>query len=89
MQTMVTYETRKLTDIKFPMYFSLYLTPGFNMTLLKSFGFESQYEFFMGNTSRENNITNLNWGNKTFSFQGKISILILKKLKINFFLVFQ
>ena len=66
MQTKVTYETRKLTDMEFPVYFSLFATPGYNMPVLDSLGFSSQYSFFWG----KNNITYLYWGNETLTIQG-------------------
>ena len=47
-QTTVTYETRKLRDLKFPMYFSLLPGPGYNLSYLASLGVHGESALFEG-----------------------------------------
>ena len=44
----MTYETRKLSEIKLPVYFSFVALPGFDLSLLNSYGFGGEYSFFSG-----------------------------------------
>ena len=69
-QTTVSYETRKLSEIEFPVYISLFATPGYNISLLRLFGFLEEFQFFRGNASVENGRTHINWGNGTLSAKG-------------------
>ena len=39
---------QKLTEMEFPMYFSLVPTPGYNISYLKSCGIEGEWELFHG-----------------------------------------
>ena len=48
--------------MEFPVYFSLYSTPGFDVHKLKSFGFEGDYELFRGRNQERNNLMNIKWG---------------------------
>ena len=44
----VTYETKDLSEIPFPVYFSFLALPGFNIKRLQSFGLGGEYELFTG-----------------------------------------
>ena len=51
-QTTVTYETRNLSTMDFPMYFSLYAEPGYNSSLLrKIYSFSFLLTFFHNHIS--------------------------------------
>ena len=71
-QTTVSYETRKLSEIEFPVYISLFATPGYNISLLRLFGFLEEFQFFRGNASVGNGRTHINWGNGTLSAKGTL-----------------
>ena len=47
-KTTVSYETRKLTEMEFPMYFSLVPTPGYNISHLETCGIYGEWELFTG-----------------------------------------
>ena len=47
-QTTVSYETRKLREIEFPMYISLVPTPGYNFSYLETCGVDGEWPLFEG-----------------------------------------
>ena len=53
-QTTVTYFTRELSEINFPVYFTFASRPGFNDSLLREFGFDGEYYFFSGENYQSN-----------------------------------
>ena len=53
------------------MFISLFATPGYNMSLLRHFGFEEEYVFFTGQIKIEDNLTHFFWGNETLKAKGK------------------
>ena len=57
----MTYETRSLSDIEFPVYFSLYSTPGYNQDKLNSFGFRGEFILFIGIERYRNNTVDIIW----------------------------
>ena len=72
-QTTVTFETRNLADVDFPVFFSFLALPGFNISMLRTFGYGGEYEFFSGfrGPSMEGNITELVWKTDTESIEGE------------------
>ena len=44
----MTYETRSLPEIEFPVYFSLLSTPGYNASQLNSLGIKGEFSLFLG-----------------------------------------
>ena len=44
----MSYETRKLSDIEFPMYFSLVPDPGYNRSILDKYGVDGEWMLFFG-----------------------------------------
>ena len=75
----MSYETRKLTDIEFPMYFSLVPHPGYNISFLDTCGIDGEFDLFSGNFSHENNETGgtWRWGSVNLSIEGKIDSLVI------------
>ena len=67
----MTYETRKLTEIEFPMYFSLVPNPGYNISFLKTRGVGGEYELFTGQFTYENG-TKWSWGSVNHTIEGKL-----------------
>ena len=66
------YESRKLSEIEFPVYFSLFSRPGYDISKLKTFGINGEWHLFFGNPRQDNVTTNLEWGNTTDSIGGKV-----------------
>ena len=58
--------------MKFPMYLTFYAMPGYNISMLESFGFYSEKHLFQGKSRAENDTTYIFWGNETISIQGKV-----------------
>ena len=54
---------------EFPLYFSLLSHPGYDPRKLKSYGFGSEGEFFIGRTDDENYTKALNWSYSNTSIQ--------------------
>ena len=40
-----------MSDIDFPMFFSVYIKPGYNLSALEEFGFISVWDLFKGQAS--------------------------------------
>ena len=55
---------------EFPLYFSLLSDPGYDHRKLKSFGFRSEGDFFIGRTDTDENYTKaLTWSYRNTSIQ--------------------
>ena len=74
----MSYQTRKLTEIEFPMYFSLAPNPGYNQWLLPS-GITGEWDLFAGAFIRENNGTSgtWRWGSVDNSIEGKLNFQLI------------
>ena len=59
------------------MYFSLLSNPGYDLRKLKSFGFDSEADFFMGRADNLNYTKALNWSYSNASIQSKYYTYIL------------
>ena len=70
-KTTVTYETRKLTEIEFPTYFSLVSNPGYDISFLDSHGIDGEWDLFIGNFSDGT----WRWGSVNHSIGGKLNSL--------------
>ena len=70
-KTTVTYQTRKLSEIDFPMFISLFSTPGYDITSLRNFGFKEVMDFFSGKIKITDDTTHFYWGNETFRAEGE------------------
>ena len=44
----MSLETRKLSDIEFPIYFSLVPDPGYNRSILDEYGITGEWNLFSG-----------------------------------------
>ena len=53
------------------MFFSTYVNPGYNLSALEEYGFESVYDLFRGQSSQEN-----------VSIEGKIGIIYIHKTEM-------
>ena len=71
-QTTTTRKTVNISLTEFPLYFSLLSEPGYDLRKLKSFGFPSEAEFFIGRTDNENYTKALSWSNSNASIQSTI-----------------
>ena len=60
-----------MSEIDFPMFFSTYVNPGYNLSALEEYGFESVYDLFRGQSSQEN-----------VSIEGKIGIIYIHKTEM-------
>ena len=69
-QTTITFETRNLADVDFPVFFSFLALPGFNISMLRTFGYGGELEFFSG-FRMERNISELVWETDTESIEGE------------------
>ena len=67
----MSYETRKLTDIEFPVHFSLIPDPGYNISHLASRGIDGEWNLFKGVlVETEDNRTGITWGGLKHSIKG-------------------
>ena len=67
----MSYETRKLTEIEFPMYFSLTPTPGYNISYLETCEFDTEWDLFHGNWTG----SAWEWGGSCW-VKGKLDLLL-------------
>ena len=74
-KTTVTYETRRLSEIEFPMYFSLVPDPGYNLSYLETCAIDGEWELFSGRRNKSPWI----WGGNC-SIEGTYLCLIRCKL---------
>ena len=68
----MSYETRKLTEIEFPMYFSLVPNPGYNSSFLDTHGIDGEWDLFNG--SYTGGV--LRYGSVNHSIEGKLDSLV-------------
>ena len=73
-KTTVSYETRKLTEIEFPMYFSLAPNPGYNSSFLDTCGIDGEWKMFSGSDWTGGT---WGWGSVNHSIEGKIDSLVI------------
>ena len=67
----MSYETRKLSEIDFPVYFSLLPDPGYNMSHLASRGIDGEYFLFRGDIMKTvDNWTGITWGGLNHYIKG-------------------
>ena len=67
----MSYETRKLTEIEFPVYFSLVPDPGYNIPYLASHGIDGEWNLFKGGlVETEDNRTGISWGGVNHDIEG-------------------
>ena len=71
LKTTVTYLSRKLSEIDFPMFLTFFARPGYNISRLRRFGFNSELALFMGKNRLRNGTIHIYWGNDTDSIQGE------------------
>ena len=75
----MSYETRKLSEIDFPVYFSPVPDPGYNMSHLASRGIEGEWNLFMGDiVDTEDNRTVVTWGGKNYSIKGTKLVFLVR-----------
>ena len=67
-----------MTDIEFPMYFSLVPNPGYNISFLETCGLDGEWDLFVGNNINDNHNGTLNWGwgRVNHSIEGKLDSLV-------------
>ena len=72
----MTYETRKLREIEFPMFFSLAPDPGYNLSFLETSAIDGEFHLFHGDflKSDDNRTGYLTWGGDCF-IEGNSSTL--------------
>ena len=56
-KTTVTYLTKRLSEIDFPVLFSFVTLPGFNESVLEEFGFPGVWYFFSGHDDKSSSLT--------------------------------
>ena len=71
-QTTVTYLTRKLSELEFPCYFSLFAEPGYNNSLLTSYGFTGEWGLFKGKHQPGPEWIQLEWKHNNLSINGNL-----------------
>ena len=83
-KTTVTFQTRNLADIHFPVIFSFLALPGFNISMLRTFGYGGEYEFFSGlrDTVEDGNLTGFVWETEKETVE---SVYNVRGLKIDSF----
>ena len=65
-----------LTDLEFPMYFSLAPNPGYNNSFLDSLGIGGEFDLFLGNHSVNNGTGVIwKWGSVNHSIEGMLDSL--------------
>ena len=80
-----------MTDIEFPMYFSLVPSPGYDISVLESLGVGGEWEMFTGDFSNEVNETGGTWvwGSVDNAIEGNLDSLVksekLKKVFLKMF----
>ena len=67
-----------MTEIEFPMYFSLVPTPGYNISYLESCGIDGEWFLFDGNWTG----SAWAWGAKSFGVECSIKGTSLCKIRI-------
>ena len=71
-QTTVTYLTRALSDMEFPVFFSLVAEPGYNNSLLTSYGFTGEWGLFKGKHQPRPDWIQLEWKHENLSIKGNL-----------------
>ena len=71
-QTTVSYLTRSLADLEFPVYFSLTAQPGYNSSLLASYGFTGEWGLFKGKHRQQSQWIKLDWEHNNLSIKGSV-----------------
>ena len=67
----MSYETRKLSEMDFPVYFSLVPDPGYNIPYFDSHGIEGEWYLFLGDiVNTKDNKTGITWGGVNHSIKG-------------------
>ena len=76
----MSYETRKLTDIDFPVYFSLVPDPGYDTSYLASCEIDGEWKLFEGDiVDLEDNRTGITWGGQYDYIKGSLHSLLREK----------
>ena len=71
----MSYETRKLTEMDFPVYFSLVPDPGYNISYLDSHGIDSEWDLFSGQlVETQEKRTVITWGGPNSSIKGSLTL---------------
>ena len=71
----MTYLTRKLSELEFPCYFSLFAEPGYNNSLLTSYGFTGEWGLFKGKHYPRSDWIQLEWNYNNLSIKGNLGKL--------------
>ena len=69
-QTSVHYMTRRLSEVEFPVLISISADPGYNRSLLTSFGFSGEWGLFKGKHREGNSSIHLEWKYGNNSIKG-------------------
>ena len=80
-QTTVTYLSRNLSEIDFPMFLTFFARPGYNISLLRQFGFNSELALFEGKSRLRNDTIQIYWGNNSHTIQGKLNRKVFENEK--------
>ena len=70
------------------MFLTFLARPGYNISLLRRFGFNSEFALFRGNHLLINDTININWGNASDTIQGDLLLKVKNRIK-NIFSLFQ
>ena len=81
LQTTVTYLSRNLSEIDFPMFLTFFARPGYNISLLRQFGFNSELALFEGKSRLGNDTIQIYWGNNSHTIQGKLNRKVFENKK--------
>ena len=68
----MSYLTRRLADLEFPVYFSFYAEPGYNNSLLTSYGFTGEWGLFKGKHQPRPDWIQLEWKYDNLSIKGNL-----------------
>ena len=71
-----------MTEIEFPMYFSLVPNPGYNSSYLETCGIDGVWDMFTGdllyeNTEKNETIYTWEWGRVNHSIEGKLESVVI------------
>ena len=76
LKTSITYDEKKLQDGKFPVYFSIILTNGFELENLNIHGYYDIYTFFSGRPDKTMESHDFDWSGNESNINGKNSMVL-------------
>ena len=67
-----------MTEIEFPMYFSLVPNPGYNISFLDTLGIDGEFHLFIGNFLKDNKTSgNWKWGIVNHTIESNFDSMVI------------